>query len=60
MNRKWKLVSWCFTLNHCQKGSLSSGGIAPYNGQGERNCCLIDLVIAWEETLEGTNLSINA
>ena len=49
-----------FYLNRCQKGSFSSSGIAPNGGQGERNCCLIDGVMAWEATLEGTNLNINA
>jgi len=38
---------------------LSSGGIAPHDGQVVINCCLIDRVMAWEATLEGRNLHIH-
>ena len=55
-----KQVSWCFTLNRCHKGSFSSLGIAPHDGQGDKKCCLIDRMMAWESTLEGTNLNTNA
>ena len=42
-----------FTLKRCQNTYLSVGGIAPYVGQAVKYCYLIDLVMAWEETLEG-------
>jgi len=42
-----------FTLKRCQNTSLSAGGIAPHVDQAVKYCCLIDLVMAWEATLEG-------
>jgi len=44
------------TLKRCQKMSLSFSSIATHDGQGLRNCCLIVFVIAFEVTLDGTNL----
>jgi len=41
-----------FTLKRCQNTSLFAGGIAPHVGQAVKYCCLIDLVMAWEATLE--------
>jgi len=35
------------------KLSLSWVGTAPHDGQAVRYCCLADLTVAWEETLEG-------
>jgi len=35
-----------FYLKSLPKGSFSSRGMAPHDGEGERNCCLIDLVMA--------------